>query len=112
MSFANDMWNKWSTYGTQWLARRTVTHYFYVRTYDFIKVIEWSKVQRNINLIYFYSPVDTEVISKEFKVAKQAGQFGTNCMEVFSECPYGHGLLEKYSVLGLVTSTKFYDAFL
>lgn len=63
-------------------------------------------------ILILSSPGDSEDISEEFKVAQRAGQFGANCMEIFSECPYGHGLLEKYSVLGLVTSSKFYEAFL
>uniref|UniRef100_A0A336L645 CSON005367 protein n=1 Tax=Culicoides sonorensis TaxID=179676 RepID=A0A336L645_CULSO len=58
-----------------------------------------------------FTPGDKEKISEEFKLAKKAGYHGANCQELYHECPYGHGFMEKFSVLGDLTSKYFLNAF-
>lgn len=64
-----------------------------------------------IELSNICRPGYDEDISEEYIVARRAGYHGANCMDIFSGCPYGHGILEKYSVLGLFTSSNFLKFF-
>ncbi|XP_063701688.1 uncharacterized protein LOC134831799 [Culicoides brevitarsis] len=59
-----------------------------------------------------FTPGDDEQVNIEYKLAKKAGYHGADCQELYHECPYGHGFLEKFSVLGYVTSKTFLKAFL
>lgn len=69
------------------------------------------KMKKKKKIFFSFSPGDNENIGEEFKAARRAGQFGADCKEIYSKCPYDK-ILENFSILGLFTSTKFYKAFL
>lgn len=62
-------------------------------------------------VVLLNSPGDEELVSEDYKAAKKAGYHGVDCQKTFQECPYGHGILEKYSVVGMFTSKLFLNAF-
>lgn len=47
----------------------------------------------------FFSPGDHEKVDEDFKEAKKFGQMGVDCMKTYSDCPFGHGILDTVSVL-------------
>lgn len=105
MSPENDLWGIRSPHQTQWVDRGIDATRVQVRVLS-------SNDPNVLKNITFHSPGDDERVSADYKLAKKAGYHGADCKELYHECPYGHGFMEKFSVLGYVTSKNFFSAFL
>ncbi|XP_058816475.1 uncharacterized protein LOC131679748 [Topomyia yanbarensis] len=49
-----------------------------------------------------FTPYDSDEIDEAYRQAKANGSNGADCVQLYRDCPFGHGLLEKVSVKLLV----------
>uniref|UniRef100_A0A182VYI2 Uncharacterized protein n=1 Tax=Anopheles minimus TaxID=112268 RepID=A0A182VYI2_9DIPT len=45
-----------------------------------------------------FTPGDTDDLSDEYKMARKYGANGVDCARLYSECPFGHGILDTFRV--------------
>lgn len=59
-----------------------------------------------------FTPGDDEAVDHEYKLARRAGLYAADCMELYQGCPKGHGLFDTIGVLGYQTAKDFIGNFL